>query len=193
MLNRVAAKLVSRGVSANVVTWTGFGLGCIAALFITFHHFWLGLAFILVSRLCDGLDGCVARLDISHGGSTDLGGFLDIVLDFAFYGMIPMAFVLADPSSNAVAGAMLVLAFYVNGASFLTYALLTEKRGIDVDERGNKSLVYTAGLAEASETIGVFIMFCIFPQWFGPLAFMFSAVVLVTTMSRFALAYRSFK
>ena len=32
---------------------------------------------------------------------SDLGGFLDIVLDFVFYGAIPLAFVILDPAANA--------------------------------------------------------------------------------------------
>ena len=52
-----------------------------------------------MSRLFDGLDGAVARASTK----TDRGGFLDIVLDFAFYGAIPLGFVLADPAGNAVA------------------------------------------------------------------------------------------
>ena len=167
----------------------GFAIGLLAVLAISFEAYWTGLALLLASRLCDGLDGAVARI----GGKTDLGGFLDIVLDFAFYGAIPLAFVLANPDSNAVAGATVLLAFYVNGASFLAYALMAEKRGVADNDRGSKSLLYTVGLAEATETIAVFCLWCIFPQWFAIIAYGFAAVVLVTTISRFALAYGQFR
>ncbi len=181
--------LSSMGVTANAVTWIGFGFGVAAALFITLSFFWTGLALLLSSRLCDGLDGAIARA----GLKTDLGGFLDIVLDFAFYGLIPLAFILADPASNAVPGSVLLLVFYVNGASFLTFALMAEKRGIDETARGSKSLLYTTGLAEATETIAVFVLMCLFPLWFGIIAYVFAAIVVITTISRFMLAYQTFR
>ena len=37
-------------------------------------------------------------------GLTDLGGFLDIVLDFLIYAAVPFAFALADPAANALPG-----------------------------------------------------------------------------------------
>ena len=189
-LEKIGQLLAGYGVSANTVTWTGFAFGFIAALLIATHNFGWGLMILLVSRLCDGLDGSVAR---ATSGSTDMGGFLDIVLDFAFYGAIPFAFIVADPQSNALAGGLLLLVFYINGASFLTYAMMVEKRGSKITDRGKKSFLYTAGLAEGTETIGVFILFCLFPDWFSIAAYAFSAVVAVTTISRFAMAYKAFR
>jgi len=192
LLDRMGRSLAQYGITANGMTWLGFALGAAAATCIVFDAYIWGLVLLLASRICDGLDGAVARADTSHQGTTDLGGFLDIVLDFAFYGMIPFAFILADPASNAVAGGLLLLVFYVNGASFLTYALMVEKRGLEGHDRGSKSLVYTAGLAEATETIFVFMLFCLFPDWFEVIAYVFSAVVVVTTVTRFILAYQVF-
>ena len=178
------------GVTANDVTWIGFALGVGAAIAITYGQFGWGLVLLVASRICDGLDGSVARAGIGRAKPSDLGGFLDIVLDFAFYGMIPFAFILANPAANAVAGGLLLLVFYANGASFLTYALMVEKRGLEGHERGSKSLVYTTGLAEGTETIAVFVTFCLFPEWFSPIAYVFSAVVVVTTITRIVLAYQ---
>ena len=192
LLDRVARSLVQFGITANAVTWLGFLLGGAAALCIVYHAYIWGLILLGASRICDGLDGAVARADTSHRGATDLGGFLDIVLDFAFYGMFPMAFILADPVNNAVAGGVLLFVFYVNGASFLTYALMMEKRGLEGHDRGSKSLVYTTGLAEATETIAAFVLFCLFPAWFSVIAYIFAAIVVITTITRFALAYQVF-
>ena len=192
LLDRIARSLVQYGVTANGVTWLGFLLGCLAAVCIVYHAYLWGLLLLGASRICDGLDGAVARADTSHRGATDLGGFLDIVLDFAFYGMIPLAFILADPANNAMAGGVLLFVFYVNGASFLTYALMVEKRGLEGHDRGSKSLVYTTGLAEATETIAAFVLFCLFPAWFSTIAYIFAAIVVITTITRFLLAYQVF-
>ncbi len=189
VLNSVGRSLARRGVTANAISIAGFGVGAAAAIAIMGQHYWLGLVLLLLSRICDGLDGAVARAT----EKTDFGGFLDIVLDFAFYGLIPLAFVIANPESNFLAGGVLLLTFYVNGASFLTFALMAEKRGLDEQDRGSKSLLYTTGLAEATETIVVFVLFCLFPGWFSTIAWIFAAVVVYTTFSRFMLAKSAFK
>jgi phosphatidylglycerophosphate synthase len=190
VLNRTGRGLAGLGITANGVTWVGFLLGVAAAVCIAYQRFGWGLVLLLASRICDGLDGSVARAGIGRGKTSDLGGFLDIVLDFAFYGMIPFAFILADPDANALAGGLLLLVFYANGASFLTYALMIEKRGLEGHDRGSKSLVYTTGLAEGTETIVVFVAFCLFPDWFSPIAYIFAAIVVVTTITRIILAYQ---
>ncbi|TKT74209.1 CDP-alcohol phosphatidyltransferase family protein [Aquamicrobium sp. LC103] len=189
MLDRIAAVLARRGVSANAITIGAFAVGLAAAAAIAGGAYLAGLILLLASRLGDGLDGAVARI----GGKSDLGGYLDIVLDFAFYGAIPMAFVLADPAANAVAGAVLLVAFYVNGSSFLAYAVMAERRKMETSARGQKSLFFTTGLAEASETILFFAAFCLFPQWFAALAYAFAALTFYTAISRVVLAWRTLR
>ena len=186
-LDRVGRWLAVRGVTPNVLTLLSFAVGLLAAVAIALHVFWLGLVLILASRLGDGLDGSVARASNSQ---TDFGGFLDIVLDFAFYGAIPIAFALANPGANALAAGFLVLTFYVNGSSFLAYATMAEKRG--GLERGPKSLLYTTGLAEATETLCVFALMCVFPGWFPWLAIGFGVVCVYTAFSRIMLARAAF-
>lgn len=187
VLKRLSHMIAGRGVSANTVTLFGFALGLAAAGLIASQYFMLGAMFITISRLCDGLDGGVAKIN----GKTDLGGFLDIVLDFAFYGAIPLAFAFANPQDNALAASVLIFSFYVNGASFLAYAIMAEKRGLQTQARGEKSLFFTTGLAEASETIAVFVLACLVPSWFPALAWGFALICLYTAIVRIILAYKS--
>ena len=189
LLAGLAIGLHRSGICPNTVTGVGLVLGLAAALAIALGHFWMGLTLILVSRLCDGLDGALARLR----QPTDLGGYLDIVFDYIFYGAIPLGFALADPTSNALPAAVLLMSFYANGASFLGFAIIAAKRGLSTDARGPKSLYFTTGLAEASETLLVFALACVFPAWFAALAYGFAALCVVTTASRIALAVRLFR
>jgi phosphatidylglycerophosphate synthase len=189
ILNRIGAALADRGASANAITILGFVLGLAAAVLIAERFYSWAVVLILVSRLCDGLDGAVARAS----GKTDFGGFLDIVLDFAFYGAIPLAFIVADPEANGLAGGLLLFAFYVNGASFLAYAVMAEKRVMTTDVRGAKSLYFTTGLAEATETIAIFLAACVFPGWFPALASIFAILCLYTALSRIVLARVTFR
>lgn len=188
LVDRLASALAEAGVGANAVTLAAFAVGVAAAAAIVFGQFWLAAALILISRMGDALDGAVAARTVR----TDLGGFLDIVLDFAFYGLIPLAFVVHDPMANGLAGAVLLAAFYANGASFLAYSIIAEKRGLQTEARGQKSIFFTTGLAEATETIAVFVVFCLFPNWFAPIAYAFAAVTVYTTLSRLVLAWRNF-
>jgi len=188
-LEAVGRRLAAAGVPADAVTWTGFAVGIAAAGTIALETYVAGLVLILASRLCDGLDGAVAR----QTGKTDIGGYLDIVLDFAFYGLVPLAFVVARPAENGLAGAVLIFSFYANGASFLAFAIMAEKRGIQGEARGPKSFHFTTGLAEATETIFVFCLFCLFPSAFAPIAFVLAAICLLTAFSRIALAMRTFR
>ncbi len=188
-MNRSGRWLAARGASANSVTFTGLGLGLLAAGLLAFGLSGLVVVLpLLASRLADGLDGAVARAS----GKTDFGGYLDIVCDFAFYAAIPLAFVLRDPVSNGAAGAFLLLTFYVNGATFLGYAILAAKRGMETSSRGEKSLYFTAGLLEGSETIGFFVLLALLPGVFVPAAWIFGSLCLVTAFARVLLAWRVF-
>ena len=188
-LNRVGKSLAERGVTADGVTLSGLALGLLAAAVIALGGpGWAAALPLMASRVADGLDGAVARAR----GKTDFGGYLDIVCDFVFYAAIPMAFVLRDPSANGVAGAFLLATFYINGSTFLGYAVLAEKRGMETRSRGEKSLYFTAGLLEGTETIAFFLILCLVPWAFAPLALVFGSLCLVTALSRVLLARRSF-
>ena len=187
VLNAQGARLAARGIRPDQVTLAGLAFGLLAAVLIAFGAMGWALAAILLSRLADGLDGAVARA----GQPSDFGGYLDIVCDFAFYGAVPLAFVVLDPG-NGLAAAFLLFSFYVNGATFLGYAVLAEKREMKTDERGVKTLYFTGGLLEGAETIGLFVLFCLVPGWFVPLAFVFGGLCLVTAVSRVLLAARVF-
>lgn len=187
-LDRIGAWLAAQGVQANYVTVFACLVGLAAAGLVTAGYMLVALVLIVVSRICDGLDGSVARA--SH--PTDFGGYLDITLDFVFYGAVPLAFVLYDPAGNALAGAALIFSFYVNGASFLAYAVVAEKRGLSTTARGVKSIYFTTGLAEASETYIVFAIFCLWPAWFAPVAWVFTVICLYTAVSRIVQARAEF-
>jgi phosphatidylglycerophosphate synthase len=179
-LDTVAKTLVRLGVTANGLTFGGFFIGMAAAAAIALQAYWLGLVAIALSRLCDGLDGAVAR----QTKATDRGGFLDITLDFVFYASIPMAFAIANPADNALAAAVLLAAFVGTTSSFLAYAVMAAKRSQVSTAYPNKSLVFLGGLTEATETYALFTAMCIWPQHFAPLAYAFAAACVVTTATR---------
>ena len=188
-LNVIARLLVSRGISANALTFAGLAIGWAAAGAIAIQAFWAGAALILVSRLLDGLDGAVARAT----QPTDRGGFLDISLDFLFYPAIPLALAIADPSANALAAAVLLAAFVSTGTSFLAFATIAAKRGLTSVDYPDKSFYFLGGLTEATETLAFFIAMCIWPQHFVPLALLFAAMCLLTVAMRIYWGWQVFR
>jgi phosphatidylglycerophosphate synthase len=140
----------------------------------------LALLFILLNRLLDGLDGTLARMTTP----TDKGGFLDIVLDFLFYSSIPLGFALANPEQNALAAAVLIYAFIGTGCSFLAFAVIAAKRQMSSTDYPNKSFYYLGGLTEATETILVFSLMCLWTEWFAVFAYIFASLCAITTFLR---------
>lgn len=181
-LQRMASGLVALGLRANQMTWAGFVMGLTAIPLIVLGHADWALLSIGLNRLADGLDGTMARLT----RPTDLGAFLDISLDFLFYASIPLAFVLADPASNGLAGSVLIYSFIGTGCTFLAFAVLAAKRGTTSTTYPAKGFYYLGGLTESTETIAVFVLMCLVPAWFGPLAFGFAALCALTTVTRIA-------
>ena len=179
--------LVSRGVSADAVTLTGFALGLLGAGLIALGQPAAGLLWLLASRLADGLDGAVARAT----RPTDRGAFLDITLDFVFYASVPLAFALADPPANALAAAVLLAAFVGTASSFLAYAVLAERRGFKSLAYPAKGLYYLGGLTEATETLACFALMCLWPAWFAPLAYGFAALCGLTLLARLHAGWHS--
>ncbi len=187
-LNMMGRFLSARGITASQVTLIGLALGVLAALTLALGgQGWAALVPLMAGRIADGLDGAVARAS----AKTDFGGYLDIFCDFVFYAAIPLAFVLRD-SENGPAGAFLLAAFYVNGASFLGYAILAEKHGMETRAQGEKTLYYSAGLLEGTETVIFFAVLCLWPGMFQPLAWAFGVLCLVTAIARVLLARRVF-
>jgi phosphatidylglycerophosphate synthase len=179
-LTRAARGLARWGVQADQVTLLGFAIGMAAAGAIVLHQFAAGLALLLVSRLCDGLDGALARLS----APTDRGAFLDITLDFLFYAAVPLAFAWADPAANALAAAVLLAAFIGTGSTFLAFSVLAARRGLKSEDYPSKGIYYLGGLTEATETLACFAAMCLWPSYFPLLASVFAALCVLTILTR---------
>lgn len=187
-IDRPARALVARGISADQITIVGFGIGLIGVLSLWMGLFWVALVCLALNRLADGLDGAVARLTTP----SDRGAFLDIALDFMFYGLFPLGFALHDPAANALPAAVLICSFIGTGSSFLAFSIIAEKRGITSDAYPTKGIYYLGGLTEGTETIALFVAMCLFPVAFPWLAYAFAALCAVTTLTRWMAGWRMF-
>jgi phosphatidylglycerophosphate synthase len=184
----VASHLVHRGTTATQVTLVGFGFGVFAALLIVAGDITWAIFPLLVNRLCDGLDGAVAR----KGFPTERGAFLDITLDFLFYASVPLAFAIWNPERNALAAAVLLASFIGTGVTFLAFAIMAEKRGEKSAAYPSKAFYYLGGLTEGFETVVCFVAMCLWPPHFALIAYAYAAMCAVTIITRMAAGWKRF-
>ena len=174
MAATIAALLVGLGAAACAAA----GLYSVALLL------WI------VNRLLDGLDGTLARV---HGTQSDLGGYVDILLDFVVYAAIPMGFALGIGDRATFAAALALLAsFYVNTASWMYLAAVLERRDAGARSRGElTTITMPPGLIGGTETIMFYAAFFLFPVLVVPLFWIMCGLVSVTVLQRLRWAIRN--
>ena len=184
------AKIILKYLSASQITITGFIFGLMMCLFIFLELFFLAIFFLILNRICDGLDGVMARLT----APTYLGAYLDIVLDFIFYSAFILIFGLID-SSNIVISCLLLFSYICTGTTFLAQAVIQPKldliqkdESLDIDIP--KSIYYSAGLIEGSETILFMILCLLFPNLYFFFGLTFTILCLITALSRILIFYK---
>lgn len=187
-LNSLGHTLYKAGIDANTMTLLGFVSGLLAMGMILMGYYLLAFFFLAFNRLADGLDGAIAR----HSGLSDFGGFLDIVCDFIVYSGVVIAFGFSDPLKLPYS-AFLVFSFVGPMVSFLAYAIIAGKRKVQTEKRGKKSFYYLGGICEGAETAFFLMIFCLLPEWFNSLSFVFAVLCWLTTYGRINLAYNDFK
>ncbi|MFW2381883.1 MAG: CDP-alcohol phosphatidyltransferase family protein [Acidimicrobiales bacterium] len=174
-------------MTADMVTGAGFLIGVGACWAIATERWTAALVLWLLNRLLDGLDGAVARN--SAGGPTDLGGFLDIMADFAIYGGVVAAAGYAVPEAR-VAALVTFLAYYLNGTALLAWSSLAERTQAATGDRG---LVFPSGLAEGSETIIAYVILLLFPEWARTILWIWAIVVAITVVQRVVFVTRQLR
>lgn len=188
-LEACARILKKKNVKPDQVTIAGFCIGLLAFFTLLPGWYKTALFFILVNRIMDGLDGALARLTVK----TDAGGFLDICLDFIFYSGVVAGFALCDPQNNAIPSVFLLLGFVGTGTSFLAFAAMAQKYDLKSVSYPHKAMYYIGGLTEGTETIIFMAIICMFPGHFPFLAFSFSILCLITTITRVVSGYSTLK
>ena len=162
-------------------TLVGFIFGLFSAYFAFLGMYLFALAFWLINRGLDGLDGAVARL---HQKQDDLGGYLDIMADTVIYALLPFGLVAGMNATRAYLPLALMLGlFYINTASWMFLAAILEKRASkNIDTQ--TTIVMPSGLVAGFETILFFSAFLLFPSQVITLFIIFSILVLVTVLQR---------
>ncbi len=185
VVDRTAAVLDRWGAGPTALTVAGLVVGVAACVAAGLALWPLALALWLGNRILDGLDGAVAR----RRGPTELGGFLDLVSDFAVYGGFVVGVAVAVPDAR-LACTVLLATYYVSGAALLAWSSVAERRRLTGDGR---SIVFTGGLAEGAETVVVYVLFCLLPGQAALIAWGFAGMVAVTAVQRVTGAVRTLR
>lgn len=168
-----------QNISATSVSIFGFVIGMMAINFLAMNMYFEALLCILVNRFCDVLDGAVAR----NQGESEFGKFIDTALDFIFYGGVIFGFALAD-ENNAQAACFLLFAFMASATTMLTYGIIDQK---SADTKA--SPFYLGGLAQGCETLTAFVILCIMPFAFLPIAILLGCWCLLKALIIISRAY----
>ncbi|RRR73041.1 MAG: CDP-alcohol phosphatidyltransferase family protein [Candidatus Viridilinea halotolerans] len=179
-----------RRLHPNAVTLAAAVIGVAAAGAAWQGAYLPALGLWMLNRVLDGLDGTLAR---TTGQQSDLGAYLDIVLDHVVYVAVPLGLVLAMGTPAAYLALILLLAsFYINAASWMYLAALLEKRNAGAAAHGELTTVtMPTGLLEGAETIVFYTLFLLLPGALVPLFGLMAGLVLITVGQRMVWAVRN--
>jgi len=146
LLGGLAAPLHSVGVRPNTLTAAGLAFSASAAVLIYMHKLMLELlypsaALMILSGLCDALDGTMARM---FGEETPVGGFLDSLLD-RYGDAVVICSVILSGLCNPVWGvAALVGSLLVSYARARGESLGVQMASVGLGERAERIIILTA-------------------------------------------------
>ncbi|MEL6149186.1 MAG: CDP-alcohol phosphatidyltransferase family protein, partial [Chloroflexota bacterium] len=182
VLNPIA-EFVNGGVHPTTITLISGVFGVAAAAAAWQQMYWLGLGFWAVNRILDGLDGTVARLTNQQ---SDLGGYIDIMVDDLVYSVVILGFAVGINTVPAyVAAGFLLVTYRVNAASWMYLSSLLEKRAQGAKSSNEMtSVTMPTGLIEGTETVIFYILFYLLPGFVTPLFWIFGALITVTIIQR---------
>ena len=178
-LNKIAKQFIKLGLKANHISFLGFFFGLFCFYFTVNSLFINAIIFLFLNRFCDGLDGAIAR----QIGETDIGAFYDIILDFLFYSLFPIAFIFVN-LNNSYSICFLLLSFVATQTTFLASAWIVEKNKICISNGQKKSFFYSEGITEGFETIICFTLMLLFHEFVNYIAYIFGMLCWITFFTR---------
>lgn len=161
-LDPLAVAMTRAGIRASTITLVGFMMGLGAIAFIITEQYASALFFLALNRVCDILDGMIARVK----GPTAIGGFLDATLDLLIFAMIPFAFAMAR-QQDALAATFLLLGFVVAAVPVLAVRIFSPQRSWGED----------FVLCGHTENFVLVVLLCVAERWtFTPLAYLYGSL-----------------
>ena len=180
------ADAIGKHVHPTTISLISFGFGVAAGVAVLAGWYLPGLVLWGINRIGDGLDGTIAR---RTGRQSDIGGYIDIMLDFTVYAFLPVTFALAHHNTHGdttafIAMGFLLSTFYLNAASWMTLSAILEGRNLGAKSAGEKTTItMPTGLIEGAETIVFYSIFFLLPGII-PTLFTLMGVLVVYTIGQ---------
>ncbi len=172
------------GLTPNIVTLLGLGLGITSAFLVAKEMFLSAIAVWWLGRLLDGTDGIFAR---KTNQTSHFGAHLDILSDMTAYSAMIIGFGFAFPNLHSFWSIILLLyVLCITGA--LSLGHLQEK--MQLPSQNNRGLRLASGIAEGGETGIAYTLFLIFPGHIRILASVWIIILTATVVARLILAKR---
>ena len=169
------------GVSPLWLSLIGLLFGAATAVVLVYRLYSIAFVLWFFNRVFDGLDGTVARMSATQ---SDLGGYVDILVDFVVYALIPIGLVWGRPSAPGFNALIFLLAtYYVNAASWMYLSAILEKRSLSQAEKLT-TVNMPPGLIGGAATILFYSLFIVLPQFSVQLFTLMGILVLVTILQR---------
>jgi archaetidylinositol phosphate synthase len=165
------AKACARVVTANQMTAIALMVGVVAAITLDFGFITAAVIVLILSGVCDALDGSIARV---RGESSSVGTLFDIISDRIVECAIVIALFLVNPVARALPSIVMLASIFLCVTAFLVVGAVVKEHD------GHKGFFYSRGLIERFEAFIFFIAMMLFPAQCMVLAYVLSALVLLT-------------
>ncbi|MBA2655430.1 MAG: CDP-alcohol phosphatidyltransferase family protein [Tatlockia sp.] len=173
-LGNPLANLVKNAISPNQMTVLSGVLGLLVLPVLILDQVWIAITLLLLSGLCDTLDGSLARL---NQNSSDWGSVLDIMVDRLVEFVVVFALYLIAPQQRGLWALLMLGSMLLCISSFLVVGIFTVNNS-------QKSFHYSPGLMERAEAFLFFIAMMLWPKAFVVLSLMFTILVMLTAITR---------
>lgn len=163
-----------RSISPNVITGCALITGIISGILIATEHLLYALIFLLISGLCDVLDGTVARL--SHQ-SQKIGAYFDLISDRMVEAAVIVGFAVYAPQ-HLLAYLFFFVSVLLHFSTFVIASSLWSNTG-------EKSLHYDKSIVERAEAFIIFVLMLLFPAYLAPLLVGLNCAIFIAAGARF--------
>lgn len=181
----MATWLLKHRITPNTITLFGLLFAILGLNFLALEHYFTALLCLLANRFCDVLDGIAAR----HNKMTAFGAFFDIFADYTSTALFIWGFILAVPSSNAVAGAFMLAALTASAAALLGFTAVSGQNYRRLNRSGFR--ICTWGTVQNFDSFAALFIMCLLPGYFMPIAIFFGLLSLGKTLLIISGAYYS--
>ena len=182
-IDRLGSYLSQAHISANMITALGVLFALLGLNFASLGNFQLTLLCFIINRLCDILDGAIARC--TH--QSRFGAFFDMCADLISYALFVWGFILYAPSSFAAGGSFLLLSFFANVVTLLSYAIISKQKFLDL--HSSLKPLYSINVFNYTDMFFAVFLICLIPHWFIPISIFFGLLLNAKSLLLISRAY----